>query len=575
MADYSINSANLSAIESNLGVLARNINVIAQNIDIVSAQVQSVDSKVDFVTNEVNVLAEEFRAFVNESKRIAALADAKQTVVILEQELAKEFGHYDTIRKQTVGILQATDVSVVRKETISTATEELMLSTPRYWLAPALIALSAWISDNRELAERALKEAMRRDDEKTSLLFCLIGRRAGRLDGSLLWLERYFGMQDPAKMEDRVIVVLDAFASGLFGSDAKGICSAKIRGWLDELSARAGFVETQKQQWSTAICGKKVFIDDTSFPYLKDNSPTWPELKEVLSWAETHENIYQYFNAIFNTPINNSVSVESKIDEILDNLVTNYDNEELPLRKELRRNHLIIEENGMLDRALSRFDAEENSYQQYGDFSQHLTDVALNPEKTGALIATQKLAISLSKDWISDAYEDLTAKSRASLPVEINIKVSNWMGKTRDGSNEAELQESLNSYIDNLKEDALAKVKWFSIKVVIAIIIGLIVGVIGLATIVVPILAVAGIALFIFMECKKAKKTKELTINQMEEFRNSAQVALKATLAEIVDFRRLYSVKDADYTKVIDFLNQLSPEQYISIVDSQKARQVL
>jgi len=575
MANYSISNANLSAIESNLGILARNINVIAQNVDVVSGQVQAVDSKVDFVTNEVNVLAEEFRAFVGESRRIAALADAKQTVVMLEQELAKEFGHYDTIRKHTVGILQATDVSVVRKETISTATEELMLSAPRYWLAPALIALSAWISDNKQLAEKALKEAMRRDDEKTSLLFCLISRRAGRLDGSLLWLERYFGMQDPAKMESRVIVVLDAFASGLFGTDAKGICASKIRGWLDELSARAGFIETQKQQWSTAICAKKVFINDTSFPYLKDNSSTWPELKEVLSWAETHENVYQYFSAIFNTPINNSVSVESKIDEILDNLVTNYDNEELPLRKELRRNHLIIEENGVIDRAMSRFGAEENAYQQYGDFSQHLTDAALSSEKTGALIATQKLAISLSKDWITDAYEDLTVKSRASIPVEIDVKVSNWIGKTRDGSNEAELQASLNSYVDNLKEEALAKIKWFSSKVVIAIIIGLIVGVIGIATVIVPILAAAGVAVFIFMERKKAKKTKELTSNQMEEFRNSAQVTLKATLAEVVDFRRLYAVKDADYTKVIDFLNQLSPEQYVSIIDSQKTRQIL
>ena len=318
-----------------------------------------------------------------------------------------------------------------------------------------------------------------------------------------------------------------------------------------------------------------MFINDTDFPYLKDNSPTWAELKDILSWAKTHENIYTYFSAIFNTPVSNAISVASKVDDILDKLVTNYDNEELPLRKELRRNRLIIEESGIIDRATSRFEAEENSYQQYGDFSQHLTDVALNPEKTGALIATQKLAISLSKDWIINAYEDLTAKSRASIPAEIDIKISNWAGKTRDGRNESELQASLNSYVDEIKLEALSIIKWFTSKIVIAIIIGIIVGIIGLGTVIVPLLAIAGVAVFIFTERKKANKAKKLTCNQMEEFRSKALNTLNATLAEVVDFRRLYATKDTDYIKVIEFLNQLSPEQYISIVDAQKVRQIL
>lgn len=575
MADYTINSANLNGIESNINTLAHNISVVAEHVDYVSGQVEAVGSKVDLVSSEVNALMKEFKAFADESKRIAAVADAKQTVVILEQQLEKDFGHYDTIRKHTVGILQAADISVVRKETISTATEELMLSTPRYWLAPALIALSAWLSDERELAERALKEAMRRDDEKTSLLFCLISRRAGRLNASLDWLERYFGMQDPAKMENRVIVVLDAFASGLFGVDAKGKCSNKIKEWLDELSSRTGFFEAQKLRWSNAIMGKKAFVDEGEFPYLRDNSPTWPQLKEILGWAKTHDIVHTYFSTIFNAPAGNTASVVSKTDEILDNLVENYDNEELPLRRELRYNRLIIQENGNLGRAADRFNSEIHAYEQYGDFSQHLTDVALNPEKTGALIATQKLAISLSKEWIINAYEDLTAKSRASIPTEISIKISDWEGTTRNGENEAELDGSLDAHVYKIKQEALRKIKWFSPKIVIAGIIGAIVGIIGLSTIIVPLLAVAGVGLFVFIEYNKAKKLKAATSAQMEEFWNNARTILKAALAETVDFRRLYAAKDSDYSRVMDFLNQLSPEQYISIVDSQKVRQIL
>ena len=52
-----------------------------------------------------------------------------------------------------------------------------MILAPRYWLAPCLIALSAWINDNKELADKALKEALKRNEEKTTLFFALVSRR--------------------------------------------------------------------------------------------------------------------------------------------------------------------------------------------------------------------------------------------------------------------------------------------------------------------------------------------------------------------------------------------------------------
>lgn len=574
MPEYSISPANLNVIENNIHQLANNINTLARNMEVVSNQVNTVDQKVEVVYSELDQLTRQFKEFVDESKRIAALADAKQTVVMLEQELQKKFGYYEEIRRHTTGILQATDISLVRKETISTITEELMVSAPRYWLAPALIALSAWLSDNRELAERALKEAMRRDDEKTSLLFCLISRRAGRFNGSLVWLERYFGMQDPAKMERKVIAVLDAFASGLFGPDAKGICSEKIKAWIDELSSRAGFIEAQKEQWSKAIEGKISFVNDSEFPYLTANSPTWPQLRAVLSWAKTHGDIYTYFSSIFSATPESVASVTAQVDNILDSLVANYDNEELPLRREVRRNKLIIEENGYVDRALVRFDTESPAYEPYMDFSQHLTNVALSPESSGALKVTQKFAISMSKEWITNAYEDLTAKSRSQVPTDIQIKLSDWIDVTRDGSNEHELQESLNEYVNTMLEKTLAQVK-FTLMHWVALVGGGAVFLLGLFTVNFFFMILGlGAASFWLYGKTTLDKNKNQVRNQIEEFRINSQTALKATIAEVVDFRRLYTEKDADYNKVIDFLHELSPQQYVAVGET-KARQVL
>ncbi|GFZ31344.1 hypothetical protein CSC2_18700 [Clostridium zeae] len=575
MADQSISRANLNYIENNLSKLANNLAVVAENIEVVSSQVGNVDNRVNSVATELTNLTAEFRNFVNESKRVANLADAKQTVVLLEQELRKNFGNYETIRNHTVGILQASDLSIVKKETIENATEEMMISTPRYWLAPALIALSAWLSDNKELADKALKEAMRRDDEKTSLLFCLISRRAGKLDGSLVWLERYFAMQDPKKMERRIIVVLDAFAGGLFGGDINGICINKIKDWLNELSSSAGFVEKQREQWQSAILARKATIDENSFPVLSKYSPTWVKLKEVLEFAEIHEDIYEYFSNIFNTKVNNAPSLSAKIDEILDNLVKNYDNDELPLRTKLRKNQLTIEENGDIQRATQRFAEEVKAYSEYEDFSQHLTSIALTPESSGALITTQKLAITLSKEWIVDAYEDLTAKNRASVPLEVELEISDWKNKSRDGSNEAELKTSLNDYMDNIKAEQLSKLKFPNKKVITAGIIGAILFVLSIVTIIGPIIVAAITGIYIFMQKKAIDKGRNSVIEQIENERANYLQILNGFLAEVVDFRRLYSEKDRNSQKVIDLLNELTPEQYITVQNSNKVRQVL
>ena len=575
MEERVISTANLSYIENNLSKLANNLALIANNIDVVSGEVAAVDSKVNAVSSELSSLSEEFRLFANESKRIASLADAKQSVVMLEQELKKEFGNHEKVRKHTIGILQAADLSVVKKETIENVTEEMMLSTPRYWLAPALIALSAWLSDNQELANKALKEAIRRDDEKTSLLFCLISRRAGKLDGSLVWLERYFSMQDPEKMERRIIVVLDAFACGLFGADANGICSSKIKGWLDELSSKADLVDKQRQQWQNVILEKKANINEDEFPILQQYSTTWDKLKETLEIANTHQEIYNYFSNIFNTEVKNVASVSSKIDDILDSLVKNYDAEELPLRVQLRKNRLIIEENGDIDRANNKFDLEAKSYEEYGDFSQHLTNTAVAPQSTGALVATQKLAIALSKQWILDAYEDLIAKSRAEVPVEIEIKINNWLGKTRDGANAEELSNSLKGYIEKLEEEELSKFKWPNGKIIAMGIIGGAISIITITTIIIPLIAIALTVGGILFNKKSVEKSKNEAFIKIEKFKQTSEEILNGFLGEVVDYRRLYSEKDKESAKTLEFLKELSPEQYIAVQNNNRVRQVV
>ena len=207
---YAISAANLNYIEKNLNSIHRDLEAIDSSVD-------TVNDNVKIVYDEIGALAKDFHDFIQLQVKANRLGQAHTKLVQIRQELEKKYGHYDIVRRTTTGILQADDLGLVKKDTISNATEELMISTPNYWLAPCLVALAAWINDQPELAEKALREGIKRNDEKTSLFFALICRRADRKSASLKWTQRYLANQDEENLDRKTIIILDAFASGLLG----------------------------------------------------------------------------------------------------------------------------------------------------------------------------------------------------------------------------------------------------------------------------------------------------------------------------------------------------------------------
>ena len=157
----------------------------------------------------------------------------------MRAELETTYGHYAEVRRRTTGVLQALDTGVVSHETIQDTTEEVMVASPRYWLAPALVALAAWSRHDRSLADRALAEALRRDVAKTSLFMSLVLRRYRR-PAAARWLAQFFARQDPTALGREFIVVLDAMATGGYGIEGRAIATVEVTAWLKELSIARG-----------------------------------------------------------------------------------------------------------------------------------------------------------------------------------------------------------------------------------------------------------------------------------------------------------------------------------------------
>lgn len=562
MSDRVIEQADLRTIEHNLGAIHNDLQTLDSNVG-------AVNSNIKVVYDEIGSLAKEFHDFVSVQQRANRLNQAETRLVKIRQELEKKYGHYDIVRRTTTGILQADDIGIVKKDTISNATEELMISTPGYWLAPCLVALAAWINDQPELAEKAIKEGIKRNDEKTSLFFALICRRADRKEACLKWTQRYLANQDEENLDRKTIIVLDAFASGLFGADTEDVISRQMNEWLQHLEEKPGFTEKQTQQWSEAINLKRKPIDTSSYTYLRKYSKTWPVLEDILEGAHLHAEMLEYLIGIFEQKVS-TATVREQLDDILDSLVTDFDDEELPLRKEEKFEQFIVDFRGDESRARQNMNVEQTAFETHKDFTQLLTDAAMKPETAHSSVSTQKFAFALSRDWVMNAYNDVVAQNRMKIPNEIEINVDTFNDTTVDGQNENELLERFSTLVSSERDAELATCVMSSFEQ-FCLYGGIAVGVIGLVMLLfgnkflglIAVIAGVGMVLNHFSKKKDIENKRQNIAERYEKKRSSGSEIIRATLAEVVDFRIEFADKDSESEQVIDFLEQLSPDQYV------------
>ena len=570
--DRVISYANLQAIENSL----RSLDI---RLDENNANISNIRKDVQRINKDLTKLQRDITEFISYQANQNRLGRAETRIVQIRQEIEKKFGHYDFVRRTIRGVLQANDMGVIREETIKTATEEVMLSTPNYWLAPALVALSSWICNNQELANKAMLEAIRLDNEKTSLLFTLICRRSGRKSASLKWAYRYLAAQDEEAIDRKTMIILDCFSNGLLGTDSESRISSILNSWIARLSEKPGFVDKQRQQWVKALSGHLQQVDDNTYTYLATYSPTWDVLRNLLSYAALNNTLFHYFKDILEQPVDTE-GIVAELDIVLQSLVENYDEEEKPLRKEERLEVLVKEHNGDEATAKKFFKQEESTLEEKIDFTKLLTNAVLYPEQVNASISTQKIALALSKGWIIDAYRDMVVKYRMNVPLQIELKIKDYIAQTSDGSNESEVIKEFLAYTDKEEArelEALADPKGEEDKIklfwglaglgILFCFVNLLVGI--------PMILIFGIWAFSKKSARAERAERRIALGQeYAEFRNNGTEVIRNFMAEVVDYRDEFLTRDQESETVIDLVQAVTTSQYIKHQPDEVTRNI-
>ena len=160
MSTLAISAANLDILERSLQDLATNLGGVNRHVGEVTNHIYDVENNMKNVTDKVITLEEEIKAFMLEIRESSIVSNARQTILMDQAELDNKYGYYDEVRRKISGILQSTDIKAVLKSTVLNISENTMINAPYFWLAPALVSLCAWYLDDKELANKALNEAI-------------------------------------------------------------------------------------------------------------------------------------------------------------------------------------------------------------------------------------------------------------------------------------------------------------------------------------------------------------------------------------------------------------------------------
>ena len=242
-------TTNASQVISNLD---QTINSFKSRIDIKVNDVNTSTASIRNTTDQIydNILRFKSQMLSGEEKQIA-----HENILRIDQIIKEQFSNHVVIRRTVMGIVRDFDINLVRNSTIQELSEELWITSSRYWLSYALIALTAWVNDYPEVAKNALAESGRKDAIKTTLFFCLTNLRFGRMEAAKKWFYEYFRTLDPTMLQQETAILLQSYLNGIFGKDKE--LEHEVTELIDEWT---GIITQDEQISSEMLSGYETFI---------------------------------------------------------------------------------------------------------------------------------------------------------------------------------------------------------------------------------------------------------------------------------------------------------------------------
>ena len=111
-----------------------------QEVSNQSQKVHTALDKIDKTVNGVNKKIVDLRTKIIEGEQEQI---AHENILKINQEINSQLAPYQTVRRSVIGVIKDFDINLARNSTIAKLSQELWMSTSRYWLSYAFIGICA------------------------------------------------------------------------------------------------------------------------------------------------------------------------------------------------------------------------------------------------------------------------------------------------------------------------------------------------------------------------------------------------------------------------------------------------
>lgn len=515
----------MSSVSGYIQQLNATINDFETGVDVHVQNVHRSSVQIEETTKQIYNRIMKFRTDMEHGEQRQL---AHENVIRIDQIIKEQFGQYETIRRTVMGVVRDFDINLVRNSTIQELSEELWITSSRYWLSYALIAITAWVNDYPEVAKTALGECGRKDAIKTTLFFCLLNLRFDRIDAAKQWFYEYLKTLDPTMLQMESAIMIQAFLDGIFGKDKEmeyeviqvidqwvaiinddaEICDGLItsyQNYIENINPKRSFDYAGILQYCTNAAElSKSYLDVSKFDVLLD------VLRE-LNVQDVDQSSENY---------------KARVDGVLMELISNYDAEERELRNEQEYFKLVIENEGAVEIAQKQYDAAMQVQNESFNIGKQLIHWAIYDDQVNGRV--RKFAFQNTKNWFKTAMDRFANKIRMEFPIEYHLRIDTWSG-TSNGNDQAELTEHMKNYYEaNKFQNMFVNTPNIAAAIVLAVSAGM--AFVTLYALVITLLAAGFLA---YRAIKALKQYPKRVAAALE--------ALQMTMAEISDFRAYYA----------------------------------
>lgn len=429
--------------------LDQSINSFENRVD---GRVSSVYSASSTVHTTANQIYEGIQKFKQDMMKGEQTQLAHENILRIDQIIKEQFSNHEAIRKTVMGVVRDFDVNLVRNTTIQELSEELWITSSRYWLSYAMIAITAWVNNYPDVAKNALAECGRRDAIKTTLFFCLMNLRFERMDAARKWFCEYLKVLDPAMLQQETAVLLQAFLNGIFGKDKEleHEVTGLIDQWIGELNADAAACEELVSAYKQYIESLNPGVE---FPYslLGQFCVNRGELETSFRDAARFGQMVELLQSLdVEMERQDESNYKARVDAVLMRLISNYDAEELSLRNQQAYYRYIVDNQGDMAAAESQYENMQKLQSERFNIGKQMIRWAFYDDSTQTDVHVRKFGLRNTRQWFHTALEQWDGQVQDRFPLNYKLSIDTWEG-TSNGEDQAEQTTAMQNYFENNK----------------------------------------------------------------------------------------------------------------------------